>query len=354
LTLNAIADGRKFHLNESSIEPQVMNRDRETYSFVHEENVIGRDDDKKEITKLLLDDNVVENISIIPIVGFGGWGKTTLAQLVYNDENVSTNFELKLWICVSDIFDLTRIVKEILKQLKKKEREGSLENLEQLKTKMHEGSLEILEKLTELEESLEMLQNELREKLNGKKYLLVLDDFWNEDNNKWLRLRDLLTVGARGSRIIVTTRSKTVARITGATSWHIKGLSEEKAWSLFVKMAFEQGQLPENQAFIRLGKEIMEKCGGVPLTIRTIASLLYSKTLEIEWRSFKEFELSKIAQEEENDISSTLKLSYNHLPSHLKQCFAYSRLFPKDYKIQVRIVIRLWAAQGFIKLSNPK
>ena len=70
-------------------------------------------------------------------------------------------------------------------------------------------------------------------------------------------------VGARGSRIIVTTRSESVARIIGAVSWHaLRGLPKEKAWSLFVKMAFEQGQLPENEAFISLGKEIMGKCAG--------------------------------------------------------------------------------------------
>jgi hypothetical protein len=150
-----------------------------------------------------------------------------------------------------------------------------------------------------MKEALRCCKISFVEKLNGKKYLLVLDDLWNEDNNKWFRLRDLLMVGARGSRIIVTTRSERVARITGATSWHaLKGLSEEKAWSLFVKMAFEQGQLPENQAFISLGKEIMKKCGGVPLAIRTIASLLYTKTSETEWRSFKNYELSKIGQEE--------------------------------------------------------
>ena len=98
-----------------------------------------------------------------------------------------------------------------------------------------------------------------------KKYLLVLDDLWNEDHNKWLLWRNLLIVGARGSRIIVTTRSEIVARIIGATSWHaLRGLPEEKAWSLFVKMAFEQGQLPENQAFISLGMEIMGKCAVSP------------------------------------------------------------------------------------------
>ncbi|KAK4551362.1 hypothetical protein RGQ29_032385 [Quercus rubra] len=314
---------------------QVMRRkvmtkkDRETYSFVLEDEVIGREDDKKEIMERLFDDNVVENISIIPIVGFGGLGKTTLAQLVYNDENVQTKFEIKLWVCISDVFDVQRIVKEMLEQLTKRKHE----------------------------ESLEILQNQLREKLNGKKYLLVLDDLWNENSNKWLLLKNLLICGARGSRILVTTRSESVARIIGAAPSHaLRGLPEEKAWSLFVKVAFEQGKLQENEVRISLGKEIMGKCGGVPLAIRTIASLLSTKASENDWRYFRSSLLLEITQEEgkENDILSTLKLSYNHLPSYLKQCFAYCRLFPKDYKIDVTTLINLWAAQGFIKLSDSK
>ncbi|KAM3685774.1 hypothetical protein ACB098_11G146500 [Castanea mollissima] len=326
--LNAIAkDKEDFHFIQSFIEPQVTSRDRETYSFVLEDEVVGRENDKEVIIELLFDDNVVENISIIPIVGIGGLGKTTLAQLVYNDQSVNKNFELKLWVCISEIFDVKRIVKEILEQLTDER----------------------------LNKSFEMLQNQLREKLSGKKYLLVLDDMWNEDNTKWLLLKNLLMVGARGSRIVVTTRSKMVASITGATAWYaLRGLPVEKAWNLFVKVAFGQGQLPKNQAFISLGKEILEKCVGVPLAIRTIASLLHSKASENEWRSFKNYELSKITQGEENNILSTLKLSYDHLPSYLKQCFAYCRLFPKDYKIHVGTLIDLWAAQGFIKLSNPK
>ncbi|XP_050284587.1 putative disease resistance protein RGA4 [Quercus robur] len=327
--LNAIAkDKEAFHFSQSLVEPRVMTRgDRETYSFVLEDEVIGREDDKKEIMERLFDDNVVANISIIPIVGFGGLGKTTLAQLVYNDKNVQTEFEIKLWVCISDVFDVQRIVKEILEHLTKRTHEGSIE----------------------------MLQTQLREELNGKKYLIVLDDLWNEESNKWLLLRNLLMGGARGSRIIVTTRSESVARILGATSWHaLRGLPEEKAWSLFVKVAFENGQLPKNEAFESLGREIMRKCGGVPLAIRTIASLLCTKATENEWRSFKDYELSKITQEEENVILSTLKLSYNHLPSYLKQCFAYCRLFPKDYKVDVATLINLWAAQGFIKLSDSK
>ncbi|KAL4600466.1 hypothetical protein ACB092_11G200600 [Castanea dentata] len=295
-----------FHFIQNSVEPQVMNRDRETYSFVLEEDVVGREDDKEEIIKLLLDANTVENVSIIPIIGIGGLGKTTLAQLIYNDENVKNNFELKLWICISDNFDIKHIVKQILESL------GNRRD----------------------EESLEILQNHLRGEINGKKYFLVLDDV--------------------GSKIVVTTRSIKVAEIMGTTSPHeLKGLDPEKAWSLFVKMAFKGGIELENREIIALGKEIVKKCIGVPLAIRTIGSLLYGKTSKSEWQSFLDDELSKLTQQE-NDISLTLKLSYDHLPSHLKQCFAYCRLFPKDYLIDVVTLINLWAAQGFIMFVGPK
>ena len=124
--------------------------------------------------------------------------------------------------------------------------------------------------------------------------------------------------GARGSRIVLTPRSKKVAEITGTTTPHaLKRLAEEKAWSLFVKMAFKGGKEPENQdIIIAIGKKIVGKCIGVPLAITTIGSLLYDKTSEIEWQSFLENELSKLTQQE-NDISLTLKLSYDHLPSHI-------------------------------------
>ncbi|XP_050282908.1 putative disease resistance protein RGA4 isoform X2 [Quercus robur] len=317
----------KFSFIKGSIEPQVKNRDRETYSFVLQEEVIGREDDKQEIIKFLLHTNVEDNVSIIPIVGIGGLGKTTLAQLIYNDENVKTHFEPKLWICVSDNFDVKQIVKQILESLK-------------LKEESHE-------------ENLDNLQNHLREKLNGKKYFLVLDDVWNEDRDKWLLLKNLLVGGASGSRILITTRSENVAKITATNSWYsLKGLPREKAWSLFVKMAFEHGQEPTKK-FSEIGNKIVEKCDGLPLAIRTIGSLLYLKTSEIEWQSFLDNELLKIGQQE-NKISSTLKLSYDHLPPHLKQCFAYCRLFPKDDRIDVYTLINLWAAQGFIVLVGPK
>ena len=109
----------------------------------------------------------------------------------------------------------------------------------------------------------------------------------------------------------------------------------------------------KNKALVAIGRKIVEKCDGVPLAIRTIGSLLYLNTSEIEWQYFLDYELLKIGQQE-NKISSTLRLSYDHLPSHLKQCFAYCQLFPKDHRISVYTLINLWAAQELIVLVGPR
>ncbi|XP_039024917.1 putative disease resistance protein RGA4 [Hibiscus syriacus] len=107
-----------------------------------------------------------------------------------------------------------------------------------------------------------------------------------------------------------------------------------------------------NPVFLDIGTQILERCSGVPLVIRTIASTLSIKETEREWRSFKDNELARISQKD-GEILPTLKLSYDHLPAHLKHCFAYCRLYPKDYRIQVQTLVQLWIAQGFVKQSEP-
>ena len=147
--------------------------------------------------------------------------------------------------------------------------------------------------------------------------------------------------GTRGSGILLTTRSEKVAEITHSKQPHkLKGLDDQQSLSLFKKMAFKEGEEPKNASFVEIGKEILKMCVGVPLAIRTIGGMLYFKKSEIEWLLFKNNELSKIPQNE-NDILPTLKLSYDHLPSHLKQCFTYCSLFPKDYKIDKSCLINM-------------
>ncbi|KAG4123591.1 hypothetical protein ERO13_D11G335350v2 [Gossypium hirsutum] len=304
-------------------------RRQQTHSFEREDDIIGRDDDKAALLKLVLEFQSEENVYIIPIVGFGGLGKTALAQLVYNQEMVKNHFDLTMFACVSDDFDVKVIVANIIKSVTHQAPDQNLE--------------------------MDQLQKQLRDKIDGKKYLLVLDDIWNEDPEKWSRLKKLLMGGAKGSRIIVTTRSLRVAEITNKCQSHVlklKGLSDDDAWSLFKRIAFEQGYADStNSAFVEVGRQISERCGGVPLAIRTIAGTLSLKKTANEWYSFKENELAKISQIE-GELLPILKLSYDHLPSYLKHCFAYCQLYPKDYRIEVQALVQFWIAQGFIKQLN--
>ena len=131
----------------------------------------------------------------------------------------------------------------------------------------------------------------------------------------------------------------------------LRGLDDQQSWSLLKKMAFKEGEELKNTSFEKIGNEILKKCGGIPLAIRAIGGLLYLRKSVREWQLFKDNELLNIS-EEDNDILPTLKLSYDHLPSHLKQCFAFCSIFPKDYKIEKTSLIYMWMAQGFIKLYN--
>ncbi|CAL2237058.1 unnamed protein product [Prunus armeniaca] len=324
--LHEITSNRIFvQLQVTHEDVEFVRRERVTHSFVREDNIIGRDEDKRAIIQLLLDLDPIstentENVSTISIVGFGGMGKTALAQLVFKDEEVQNHFELKMWTCVSNSFQLDALVKNILKA----------DNLD-----------------------IDLLQNELRKKIDGKRYLLVLDDVWNDNRGKWLSLKDLLMGGARGSKILITTRSGKVAKITDTSKpYNLRGLSEEQSWYLFKKMAFQDGKEPTSSTIKALGEEIARKCKGVPLAIRTIGRMLYSEHQETKWLKFKNNKLSTIRQEED-DILPTLQLSYDVLPSHLKHCFAFCSLFPPDYEIPVENLIKLWVAQGFVKSSNP-
>ncbi|KAG8650473.1 putative disease resistance protein RGA4 [Manihot esculenta] len=313
---------RKFNLEVRTDQESIVWRDQTTSSLP--EVVIGREGDKKAITELVLSSNGEECVSVLSIVGIGGLGKTTLAQIILNDELIKNSFEPRIWVCVSEPFDVKMTVGKILESATGNRSEDL---------------------------GLEALKSRLENIISGKKYLLVLDDVWNENREKWQNLKRLLVGGSSGSKILITTRSKKVADISSTMAPHVlEGLSPDESWSLFLHVALE-GQEPKHANVREMGKEILKKCHGVPLAIKTIASLLYAKNPETEWLPFLTKELSRISQDG-NDIMPTLKLSYDHLPSHLKHCFAYCAIYPKDYVIDVKTLIHLWVAQGFIESSS--
>ncbi|XP_057990361.1 disease resistance protein RGA2-like [Hevea brasiliensis] len=300
---------------------------RET-SSVLKPDIIGREKDKEKMTLSLLNPASSQgNVSVNAIVGIGGLGKTALAQLVYNDEKVKNYFEKKMWLCVSEEFEVKLLVKKILECATNNEVPNLL--------------------------GLEQLRIRLKENLEGKRYLLALDDVWNEDQKKWDDLKAYLLMGAPGSKILVTTRSTRVALVMGVDSPYVlQGLADNEAWDLFEKLAFGEGHgAVMNPNLTKIGKEMVKKCKGVPLAIRSLGSLMHLKTKESEWSSILESELWRSFQTSEN-ILFVLKLSYYHLPTYLRQCFTYCAMFPKDYKFNKETLIRLWIAQGYIVCSS--
>ncbi|XP_059652593.1 putative disease resistance RPP13-like protein 1 [Cornus florida] len=296
---------------------------QETTSLVYEYEVYGRNTDKEKIMKLLFSDNATANqIHVIPIVGMGGMGKTTLAQLIYNDAEVNEKFQMKAWVCVSDAFDSYMITKKIFDDVTTSN--NTINNLDQLQIK-------------------------LKESLARKKFLIVLDDVWNHNYNDWDCLKRPFSAGAHESRIIVTTRIDEVASAMGTfPSYHLKQLSFEDCWSLFAKHAFRNRDHIANSDLETIGKQIVEKCKGLPLAVKSLGGLLRSK-LDIEdWKNILKSEIWDL----ESDISPALRLSYLYLPSHLKRCFACCSKFPKDYKFEKEKLVRLWIAEDLVQ--QPK
>ncbi|KAL0310404.1 UNVERIFIED_CONTAM: putative disease resistance protein RGA1 [Sesamum calycinum] len=103
----------------------------------------------------------------------------------------------------------------------------------------------------------------------------------------------------------------------------------------------------EEESHIAIGKMIVKKCGGVPLAIKALGSLMRFKSHESEWLAIKESEIWQLS-DDENDIFPALRLSYYNLAPQMRQCFAYCCLFPKDHVMKEKQLIQLWMANGFV------
>ncbi|KAK9159906.1 hypothetical protein Syun_006247 [Stephania yunnanensis] len=320
------------HQSDLSNFGQMINV-RETSSFVDRSTVIAREVDKEKIVRMLIDHRqIIDNnitLSVIPIVGFGGLGKTTLAQLLYNEDVVKKHFDLRVWVCVSNNFDTTNLFAKILEQI--------IPN----NTKRESSSKQVL-------------QNDLENQLKEKKFLLVLDDVWNERKEKWDDfVLPLKSFGAKGSRIIVTSRSHIVASIVGAENmYQLQVLSDDSCWDLFERQAFMPGGAEKTSKLVEIGREIANKCKGVPLAAKVLGGMMHSKKEERDWLAMQNAEIWNVITDEENQIMEVLKLSYNNLHPTLKSCFSYCALFPKDFWISRELLIQLWMAQGLVGASS--
>ncbi|CAA3010149.1 late blight resistance homolog R1A-10 [Olea europaea subsp. europaea] len=286
--------------------------------------MVGLDDAMAKIKDHLV--NSSSKLEVVSIVGMGGIGKTTLAHKVYIDKYIEYHFHICAWCTVSQNYNAQKILL------------GLLDSME----KQIDGREKDIDQLGEL----------LYKKLKGRRYLFVMDDVW--DIEAWDSVKRYFPDDKAGSRILLTTRLENVANKISSRSHlhHVRFLNDEESWKLFHLKVFGKGFCPLELE--EIGKKIAQNCGGLPLTVAVIGGLL-SKTSKTPhyWRSIAKNLRSEITSNDEQ-CSKILSLSYKHLPYHLKGCYLYMGIFPEDHPINVKVLTKLWVAEGIIKPTCSK
>uniref|UniRef100_A0ACD5W830 Uncharacterized protein n=1 Tax=Avena sativa TaxID=4498 RepID=A0ACD5W830_AVESA len=317
---------KRYKVDAAVISPStpVVQVDRRLPALYAElRGLVGVNGPREELVRLLDDGD--GRTKVVSVVGAGGLGKTTLANQVYR--SIGDRFDCKSFVSLSQNPDIGMIFRAMLSQLKKDDCEltGSGGN--------------------------EQLINELRDFLQDKRYLIVIDDIWS--TQAWKIIKCAFSENTRGSRIIVTTRIGTVAKSCSSPYYglvyELRALSEDDSKMLFYRRIFGSDDECPHQ-LKEVSVEIVRKCGGLPLAIITMASLLTTKSdTREEWLKV----CSSIGSglEKNSDVvemNMILSLSYYDLPHNLRTCILYMSMFPEDYEIRRDYLVRRWMAEGFI------
>ncbi|XP_057800152.1 putative late blight resistance protein homolog R1B-17 [Salvia miltiorrhiza] len=288
-------------------------------SNVKESMMVGFDDVQLQLLDWLTGGNCKRQF--IPIVGMGGIGKTTLARHIFEHALVKENFDIRAWTTISQTYNVRETLSQVLHQVT-----GNL------------GS--------------DLSEEDLGEKLYKyllcrSRYLIILDDMWSVE--VWEKMMVFFPDKNDGSRIVVTTRLSNLAtELTNSNSIDMRFLDDVSSWSLFSETVFGGEGFPLQLE--EIGKKIMGKCKGLPLSIVVIGGFLAKSELTLEYWEHIEENLSTIVNFENDEYClRVLKLSYDHLPAYLKPCFLYMGMFGEDEKIRVAELMRLWVSEGFLK-----
>ncbi|KAK4373937.1 hypothetical protein RND71_004614 [Anisodus tanguticus] len=306
---------------QSSKESSVQDSSSVKVILNDKNNMVGRHDERERMLAELTR-GLSGELKVIPIVGMGGIGKTTLAKEVYDDASIRSHFDVRAWATISQQHNVKDILVSLLRPTK--------------------GDTSYMDDEPDL-------ADKLQKSLKGKRYLIVLDDMWKSE--AWDDVRLCFPSENNGSRILLTTRNTEVAcsACTYNLSLQMGFMDPDESWNLFESIAFANEALPSE--FETIGKQIVDKCHGLPLTIVLIAGLLESKRTTEYWENVAK-DFKSITNDTDKQCLQVLELSYNHLTGDLKACLLYFAIFPEDSEIPVKKLMRLWMAEGFLKLGN--
>ncbi|XP_057802858.1 putative late blight resistance protein homolog R1B-17 [Salvia miltiorrhiza] len=282
------------------------------------DDVVGIQRDLSKIKEQLTRPSL--GLKVLPIVGMGGIGKTTLAKLVYSDKLIMEHFQIRGWVTISQDYSVTSIVSNLL---------ASMKGIQ--------AGRDVQSKISG--------EDEIHKCLRNKSYLIVVDDVWSK--KAWDYMKNLFPDDYYdGSWIILTTRLQDVAAYADpSNSFHMmRPLSQEASWELLQKRLFGYYGWCKLES---VGREIAAQCRGLPFYIVVVAGLLSKIDQTVDaWR--------QIAEENDGQLETIISLNYIHLPRHLKSCFLYMGGFPEDHQIRVSELIKLWVAEGFLHPNGSK
>ncbi|XP_048562670.1 disease resistance protein PIK6-NP-like [Triticum urartu] len=291
-----------------------------------------RDQDLMRLLSLETDDDASnKRLKKVSIVGFGGLGKTTLARAVYH--KIKGDFDCWAFVPVGRNPDIKKVFRDVLIDLGKSHSDLVILDANQLIKKLHEF-------------------------LENKRYLVIIDDVWDEKLWSYINLA-FSNSNNLGSRLITTTRNFDVSKSCWSSAddsiYHMKPLSTDDSSRLFYKRVFADENGCPNE-FEQVSKDILKKCGGVPLAIITIASALASGQ-EVKPKTEWDILLQSLASglTEDNSLEEMrriLSFSYYDLPYHLRTCLLYLCIYPEDSEIDRDRLIWKWVAEGFVHHGN--
>ncbi|CAL5392330.1 unnamed protein product [Camellia sinensis] len=310
---------------------------RRSYSHVIEDDFVGFQEDMKTLIKHLVNERK-QNCQVVAICGMGGLGKTTLAKKIYHHQSIRNHFDRFAWVCVSQQWQRKDILEGIFTKLVP-ERKNQIVNMRD----------------EELVKQLYRVQQE-------KKCLVVIDDIWS--SYAWDSLRAAFPpgTGSMGSKILITTRNKEVAMHIDPTCFlhEPKCLNEEESWELFQKKVFSRRDGADFKVDTRmemLVREMVERCGGLPLAIVVLGGILVTKHTWSEWEIVHQnlnsfLRRGKSIGQQHGGIMEVLALSYRDLPYRLKACFLCLGNYPEDVEIEAEKLYQLWMAEGIMLPSS--
>ncbi|KAF7072198.1 hypothetical protein CFC21_077359 [Triticum aestivum] len=299
--------------------------EKQTTSYRNSDiTLFGRDRDLENLMDMIMQKSVSE-ISIISIVGPMGLGKTSLAQLVFNDARTKA-FSFRIWVHVSmGNVSLEKIGRDIVSQT----------------TERIEGNMQ-----------LQSIKNAVQTILNKYSCLIVLDSLWGKDEEVNELKQMLLTGIQTESKIVVTTHSYKVAELVSTVPpYKLSALSEDDCLNIFSQRAMAGRGDP---LFREYGEEIVRRCGGTPLVANFLGSVVNAQRQRREiWKAAKDKEMWKIEEDYPEDKISPLfpsfKIIYYNMPHELRLCFVYCSIFPKGSVIDKKKLIQQWIALDMIE-----